>query len=132
MLILLWLLYFSFEVVIGGFAPLVTPMLNDLNMLYGQMGFILGSWQLTYIAGVIIAGVIIDKWGIRKSLFAGALVMGLSATLRYFAIGFLHDLSGTFLTGAIYLGIMGMGIFALMFLLKPDTTIDSQHQPDLL
>ena len=29
----------------------ITPILADLRISYSQMGFILGSWQLTYIAG---------------------------------------------------------------------------------
>ncbi|MFC1991766.1 CynX/NimT family MFS transporter [Chloroflexota bacterium] len=68
--------------------PVVTPMLSDLKMSYGEMGFILGSWQLVYIPVAIFAGIAIDKWGIRKTLFAGAVVMALSEGLRYFATGF--------------------------------------------
>jgi cyanate permease len=52
------------------------------------MGIILGSWQLTYIVVAIIAGTIIDKWGVRKSLFIGTVIIGLSAVLRYFPSGF--------------------------------------------
>jgi len=88
MLALLWLLYFSFGTVSGSAAPLVTPMLRDLHMSYGQMGFVLGSWQLTYIAVAVIAGIILDRWGVRRSLFVGTIVIGLSAGLRYFATGF--------------------------------------------
>ena len=57
----LWLLYFSLGLVSRSIAPLVTPILRDLNMSYAQMGFILGSWQLTYILVALIAGTIIDK-----------------------------------------------------------------------
>ena len=52
------------------------------------MGLILGAWQLTYIAVALIGGTIVDKWGVRRSLFAGALIIGLSAILRYFPNGF--------------------------------------------
>jgi len=88
MLALLWLLYFSFSLITRSIAPLVTPILKDLKMNYSQMGTILGSWQLAYILVSIFAGTIIDKWGIRKSLFAGAIMIGLSALLRYFPEGF--------------------------------------------
>lgn len=87
-LILLWLLYFSFGLVYRSIAPLVTPILRDLGISYTQMGFILGSWPLIYIMAAVAAGVIIDKWGIRKSLLLGVVIMGLSAILRYFANGF--------------------------------------------
>jgi len=87
-LALLWLLYMGHGLVSRSAAPLVTPMLEDLQMIYSQMGFVLGSWQLTYIAVAIFAGILLDRWGIRKSLFAGILVIGLSILLRYVVTGF--------------------------------------------
>jgi cyanate permease len=49
------------------------------------------SWvrQLTYIAVAIIGGAVIDKLGIRKALFIGTIIIGLSAALRYFPNGFI-------------------------------------------
>lgn len=88
MLVLLWLIYFSFGLVSRSPSPLVTPIILDLNMTYGQMGFVLGSWQMTYIFVAVMAGLILDRWGIRKSLFAGALIIGLSASLRALSAGF--------------------------------------------
>jgi cyanate permease len=87
-LALLWLLYVAFGLIQRAIAPLVTPILADLDLSYTQMGFILGSWQLTYIAAAIVAGALIDRWGIRKSLLAGTIFLGLSSALRYFARGF--------------------------------------------
>jgi len=86
---LLWLLYATFGLVSRSVSPLVTPILKDLSISYGQMGFILGSWQLTYIAVAVVAGAIIDKWGVRRPLFVGTVIVGLSASLRYFPGGFL-------------------------------------------
>jgi len=88
MLTLLWLLYICFGIVSRAIFPLVTPILNDLRFIYSQMGLILGSWQLTYILVALGAGSILDRWGIRKSLFAGALIIGLSSSLRYIAYDF--------------------------------------------
>jgi cyanate permease len=88
MLILLFLLYVCFGVVARAIFPLVTPILQDLRISFSQMGFILGSWQLFYIPAALAAGTILDRWGIRTSIFAGALIIGLSASLRYFADGF--------------------------------------------
>ncbi len=87
-LTMVWLLYVAFGLVNRSIAPLVTPILADLNMSYSQMGIVLGSWQLTYIFVAIIAGTIIDKWGVRKSLFIGTVIIGLSVSLRYFPTGF--------------------------------------------
>lgn len=86
--VLLWLLYVTFGLVSRSVSPLITPILKDLGITYGQMGLILGSWQLTYIAVAVIAGAVIDKWGVRRPLFAGTIIIGLSATLRYFPSGF--------------------------------------------
>ncbi len=88
MLALVWFLYLVFGVVMRSIAPLITPILKDLNISYSQMGLILGSWPLTYIAVAIIGGAIIDRWGIRKALFFGIIFIGLSESLRYFATGF--------------------------------------------
>jgi cyanate permease len=101
MLGLLWLLYFAFGIVVRSISPLVTPILRDLGMSYGQMGFVLGSWQMTYIAFAILAGVIMDRWGIRNSIFFGTLVMGLSISLRFFANGFA--------TLLIFVALFGIG-----------------------
>jgi cyanate permease len=87
-LLLLWLLYICFGIVSRAIFPLVTPILNDLRITYSQMGFILGSWQLTYIIVALGAGSILDRWGVRKSIFAGAIILGLSSSLRYFTDDF--------------------------------------------
>ena len=91
MLILLLLLYACFGIVSRAIFPLVTPILNDLSLIYSQMGLILGSWQLTYIMMALVAGSILDRWGVRKSLFAGAIIIGLSSSLRYFSNDFIRQ-----------------------------------------
>jgi cyanate permease len=99
MLALLWLLYITFGIVSRAIFPLVTPILADLELSYSQMGLILGSWQLTYIFAALVAGTILDRWGVRKSIFAGAMVIGLSASLRYFSSGFISMLIAVALFG---------------------------------
>jgi len=102
MLALLWLLYFSFGLIHRSTSPLITPILKDLHMSYGQMGLVLGSWQLTYLVFAVLAGIMIDRWGVRNSLFVGTMVIGLSADLRYFANGF-----GTFFPIVALFGVGG-------------------------
>lgn len=68
MLSLLCLLYVAFGLIARAVSPLVTPIVRDLRLSYTQMGFILGSWQLTYIVVSIIAGTMVDRWGVRKTL----------------------------------------------------------------
>jgi cyanate permease len=100
MLALLWLLYTAFGLVSRSIFPLVTPILEDLQISYSQMGIILGSWQLTYIFVALAAGTIIDQWGARKSILAGTVMIALSAALRYYADGFLSMLLAVALFGA--------------------------------
>ena len=102
MLALLWLLYFTFGLVQRSTSPLVTPIIEDLAISYGQMGTVLGSWQFIYIVVAVFAGIAIDKWGVRTALFIGMLVIGLSAMLRYFASGF-----GTLLLCVSLFGVGG-------------------------
>jgi cyanate permease len=99
---LLWFLYLAFGLISRAISPLITPILRDLQISYSQMGLILGAWQLTYIAVAIIGGTIIDRWGIRKSLFTGALIIGLSSILRYFPHRF-----GTMLFAVALFGVGG-------------------------
>ena len=96
---LLWLLYVAFGLINRALAPLVTPILKDLHLSYTQMGMILGSWQLTYIFVAILSGTLIDKWGVRRSLLAGAIIIGLSSALRYFPMGFWTMLGAVALFG---------------------------------
>ncbi len=102
MLVLVWLLYFVFGVVTASVAPLITPILKDLGISYSQMGIILGSWPLTYIVVATMAGALMDRWGIRKSVFVGIIIVGLSDILRYFANGF-----GTMLLCVALFGLGG-------------------------
>jgi sugar phosphate permease len=102
MLGLLWLLYAAFGIISRAIAPLVTPILRDLNMTYAQMGLILGAWQLTYIAVALVGGAIMDRWGVRKSILAGALIIGLSSILRYFPNGL-----GPMLFAVAFFGVGG-------------------------
>jgi sugar phosphate permease len=102
MLALLWLIYTSFGLITRSLYPLVTPIIADLNISYSQMGLVMGSWQLTYIGAATLVGFSMDKWGIRRCLFFGVVVMGLSVGLRYFSLGF-----GTFLPLVALFGIGG-------------------------
>ncbi|MFH1381560.1 MAG: MFS transporter [Chloroflexota bacterium] len=88
MVFLAWLLYSVFGLVLRSISPLITPIITDLNIPYAQMGLILGAWPLTYILVALVAGNLIDRWGIRRSLLLGTIIIGLSEVLRYFTNGF--------------------------------------------
>ncbi|MBU2551260.1 MAG: MFS transporter [Proteobacteria bacterium] len=99
MLALLLALYTGFGLISASIFPLVTPILADLGLSNARMGFILGSWQLTYILAALIAGPLLDRWGVRGALTAGAVIIGLSAILRGLAGGFGSMLAAVALFG---------------------------------
>ena len=88
MLALLWLLYFSFGLTMGSVAPLVTPILDDLNMNSSQMGLVHGSWQLVYVFLSPSAGAIVDRLGIRRSLGIGVSLIWVSMVVRGLSVDF--------------------------------------------
>jgi cyanate permease len=87
-LLLSWLLYFSFGLLFTTISVLVTPVMASLRLTYSQMGIILGSWPLVYIFFAQFAGVITDRIGPYRSLFIGAMVIASSSALRGFALSF--------------------------------------------
>ena len=89
MLSLLWLAYASFGVISGTIAPLVDPMMVDLNMSYSQMGLVLGTWQLIYIFTAIPLGTLVDRIGVKKAISIGILIIWLSLALRGLAVNFI-------------------------------------------
>ena len=100
MLTLLALLYGMFGLVTRSMAPLVTPILRDLRISYSEMGLILGSWQLTFMCGSIFSGMLIDRWGLRKSILLGGLICAVSVGLRSLPTSFTGMLLAVTLLGA--------------------------------
>lgn len=77
-----WLIYFSFGVMIASMAPLVGPISAELGIGNATMGMILGAWPLTYIMAAIPCGILLDRFGVRTMLFAATLVMAVSGLAR--------------------------------------------------
>lgn len=88
MLALAWTVYFGFGVVSASMAALITPIRTDLDLTYGQVGVVLGAWQLVYIAVSYPAGLFVDRVGTRRALLLGILLIAASAYGRAFAGGF--------------------------------------------
>jgi cyanate permease len=88
MLALAWLLYFAFAITSASLFPLVTPVREELNLSYSQMGIILGAWQLVYIGAAIPVGTMIDRFGTRRSLLIGVLIIAASGFTRSIAPNF--------------------------------------------
>ena len=82
-----WLIYFSFGLLAAAMAPLVAAISKDLGLSYTTMGFILGAWPLIYIVAALPGGALIDRVGLRWSLFFAAAIMAASGALRAVAEG---------------------------------------------
>ncbi len=83
-----WLTYFSFGLTYTATAPLVTPIMSELNLTYAQMGAITGAWQLVYIFSAQPLGLLVDRIGVYRSLLLGTSVMAASSILRSFTTTF--------------------------------------------
>ena len=84
----IWLIYFCFGFTISSIAPIVPFITEDLDISYKQMGLILGAWQFIYIFFALPAGFIIDKYGLKISIFSAALIIALSLVFRSFSNNF--------------------------------------------
>ena len=98
MLALAWSVYAGFGMVSASLPALITPIRGDIPLTYGQLGVVLGAWQLIYIPVSYPAGLFIDRIGTRRALTLGASLIALSGILRAFA----DDFVGLFASVAIF------------------------------
>lgn len=122
-----WLIYFCFGLINTAVAPLVAPIMLDLGLSYTQMGVIAGAWQLVYIFTAQLLGLLIDRLGVYRSLLLGGAIISASSLLRAlasgfwglffslgeiggflgpFMIGYMRDLTGSFLFGIYSLTVI--------------------------
>jgi cyanate permease len=93
-----WWIYYAFGLTVASMAPLVGPIGRDLGLSHAAMGGIFGAWPLVYIVSAIPCGAVLDRVGLRWSLFAGAAIVGASGLLRVLAT----DHLGLFLAVAVF------------------------------
>ncbi len=96
-----WLVYFSFGMAQSSLPPLVSIIRRDLNLTYSEFGAILGAWQAIYIVASSVEGIMLDRFGIRKSIAVAALLLSLSV--------FLRSLARDFTTLFIAVAVFGLG-----------------------
>ena len=80
-----WLLYFCFGLVATAMAPLVKPVTEELGLSHSAMGSVMGAWPLVYIVSAIPCGALLDRFGLRRSLFLAAMIVAASGALRSLA-----------------------------------------------
>ena len=117
MLTLLWLIYVALGLGSGALPVLVTPVVNDLGLSNAQVGVLLGAWQLVFILTATSAGILIDRWGEKRSILLGTLLMTLSLGLRVIAPSFAAMLPAVALlgAGAPMISVGGPKVLALWF-----------------
>ena len=66
-----WLIYSTFGMVAASLAPLVPPIIRDLEIGHTMMGAIFGAWQLVFIFAAIPCGSLLDRIGVERGLLLG-------------------------------------------------------------
>ena len=102
MLALMSLLYGCFGLAVTSIAPLVDTISKELSINSSQMGTILGAWQLVYIVLAYQSGSLLDRFGVKRSVAAGAIAIALSLFVRAMAVDFI-----TLLLAVIIFGLGG-------------------------
>ena len=100
MLALAAMAYGCFGLGVGSIPPLVDPIIRDLEMTSGQMGLVLGAWQLVFIGVGSPLGSLVDRWGARRAIVLGLGLILLSLLLRGLATNFITLLLAVALFGA--------------------------------
>ena len=77
-----WLIYLTFGMVAASLAPLVPPIIRDLEIDHTMMGAIFGAWQLVFIFAAIPCGSLLDRIGVERGLLLGTIAIAASAMLR--------------------------------------------------
>jgi CP family cyanate transporter-like MFS transporter len=115
----IWGIYFSFGLVSGSFAPVITEVREELGIDAGRMGLLLGLWQLVYFAASVPVSKLIDRLGLTWSLTIAGSLMAASAFLRAGATNYpvmlvavvLFGLGGPFISiGAPQFVAMSFGV----------------------
>lgn len=99
MLVLAAMAYGCFGITVNSIPPLVEPIIADLHMTSGQMGLVLGVWQLVFIGTASPLGGLVDRWGARRAVSLGLGLILLSIMLRGLATNFITLLLAVALFG---------------------------------
>jgi cyanate permease len=93
-----WLMMFS----LGLSWFCVTPMEAKLGVTYAEFGFLVALVPLALVILCIPGGLFADRFGVRRTVLVGGLIMGVFGLLRGFATNFPMLATTMFLCGAGY------------------------------
>jgi len=98
MVAITWLVMFS----LGLSWFCVTPMEAELGVTYAQFGFLVALIPLALVILCIPGGLFSDRFGVRRAVLLGGLLMGVFGLLRAFASSFPMLVATMFLCGTGY------------------------------
>jgi MFS transporter, ACS family, D-galactonate transporter len=100
--------------------PIIGNLVHDFHISYAQAGLFMSVYALVRMIGSLMAGVFSDRYGVKRFVFAGLVLVGLG--------GFFCAHSHGFVSMLVYRTIIGIGatlifipgLAAAMYLVKPD------------
>ncbi len=106
---------YAFGVILFGFTAIFEPIANEFGWSYAQVSFAASIRGLE--AGLIapLLGFLVDRWGPRRLIFAGAIIIGLgllllgsiTSLMTFYGIFFLIALGLSTCTGVIPMAVVG-------------------------
>jgi CP family cyanate transporter-like MFS transporter len=99
MLGLAWLIYFFFGMMTFSLAPILPTLESELHFSNAEAGLLLGAYPLAYVFTALIVGRLCDRFGVKRSVMGGVLLISLSALLRAPAQTYVQLLLATLLLG---------------------------------
>jgi cyanate permease len=88
MLALAWLIYFYFGIMAFSLAPILTTLESQLHFGNAAGGVLLGAYPLAYVVAALKVGQLCDRFGVKRSVVAGVLMIAASALFRALAQNF--------------------------------------------
>jgi len=102
MVALTWLMMFALGASWFCFTPMMTILGRDLALSFEQLGILVAMVPLSLVTVCIPGGLFADRLGVRTTVMAGGILMGVFGLMRGFATDFTTLAATTFLCGVGY------------------------------
>jgi CP family cyanate transporter-like MFS transporter len=94
-----WLSYAYFGAMASSLAPILPTVERDVHLTNAQGGLLLGTYPLVYVAASLAVAALADRFGVRRAVTAGLVLITASALLRPAMSNFFEMLAATSLIG---------------------------------